>query len=201
MELPRSEFVDPAEAAAANEVLARPKNEAVGNISLKDLKPVFKEHQQPSPDRLDPDYCWFFPALAYCMMGMDKSLFELYFWALDKSLEVRSYKADKLLATFSGADVTNNPWFYIIQGIPKDTADDFKNYIETYEFRRPVDSKWCLRGQYVRYPDPFYTGTPKVGVDLCVLLPVCLTTKRKVIILTAPGLALENLELGIVKYE
>ena len=151
MELPRSEFVDPVEAAAANEVLARPKNEAAGNTSLKDLKPVFKEHQQSSPDRLDPDYCWFFPALAYCMMGMDKSLFELYFWALDKSLEIRSYKADKLLATFAGADVTNNPWFYTIQGIPKDVSEDFKNYIETYEFRRQVDSKWCLRGQYVRY--------------------------------------------------
>lgn len=193
-------FEDYEEALAAHEVLSRPSGVPRGHEQLGMLRKSHTEEIAPSPKYLDRDRTWFVPALAYCMMRMDRSLFELYSWAIDKDIDVISHRTDRPITEFRGVDVSKNAWFHTIQGIDSSLAGAFIEYIKTYKFNDKINSvEWCLHAVPLRIADPFSDGDIKSGIDAIVFLPECMTTKRKVCITREAGLQLMTPELGIVE--
>lgn len=193
-------FQDPEEATEAQKILQREHSVERGHEKLDELKPVHNEDYQPAPDQLDPELVWFFPALAYCMVGMDRSLFELFSWAAKRSIKVVTHQADKPVALFEGADISDNRWFYTLQGIERGIVDEFSGYIETYQFNdKQRELQWRLIAHKLRIRDPFAFAKTGVhqGADAVVLLPECLTTRRCVIPVQEPGLRLDQLKLGM----
>jgi len=189
-------LLNPSEAEEATKVLRRPVNEPAGHTDLKELRAAHIEEISPSPARLDHDKLWFFPGLAYCMMRMDRSLFELYSWATDKAVSVMSYRADKPIALFHGADISDNPWFYTVQGVDQGLGKLFSDYISTYRFRDSKrNAEWRLVPTATRIADPFANSE---GIDVTLLLPANLTSNRRVVIVQEPGLRLQQLILGVV---
>lgn len=192
-------FEDYEEARSAHEVLARPSGVPRGHERLGMLRKSHVEEIAPSPKYLDRERTWFIPALAYCMMRMDRSLFELYSWAIDKDIDVVSYRTDSPLVTFSGVDISKNPWFHTVQGAETPIAGAFTEYIKTYKFNDTINNvEWCLHAAPLRIADPFHDGEMRSGIDAIVFLPECMTTKRKVCVIKGAGLHLGIPELGIV---
>ena len=190
-------ITNPEEAAAAERILRERPGEPKGHEKLDELRPAHSEELSPAPSRLDPELRWFFPALAYSMMGMDRSLFELFSWAAQAAVRVSSHRADQPIADFAGADVSANPWFYTVQGIGREQADEFISYVETYRFDDPNRRlNWQLSFQELRVADPFVADS-RVGTYLTFLLPECLTSGRRTSVVRPAGLLLDRPLLGI----
>ncbi len=191
-------FLDPQQAKAATELLRRPSNVPRGHTDAGQVKAAHREDLNPAPTSLAPEYTWIFPGLAYCMIGLDRSLFDLYAAAMGTAIPVRTHRADKTLFDFRGADVSGNPWFATIQGIPHSVAPDFLGFVSTFEFRNtsgPQATSWFVEPARTRIADPFVSKP--LGVDVTILLPGCLTTRRAVVILDPAGLHLAKPVLGI----
>jgi hypothetical protein len=191
-------ILNPVEAAKAEAILARPSNVPRGHEKLDDLKPIHREEVAPSPAQLTADRAWFFPGLAYCMMGMDRSLFELFSHGLGQAVAVTTHRTSDPVVLFDGVDVRTNPWFHTIQGIDPALLSPFCEYIETFRFtdpRKQVD--WILSARTLRIADPFVSSTAKVGVNVVTLLPTCLSTRREVVVRQQAGLTLQPVVLGI----
>ncbi len=189
---------NPKEAAEAQEILAREHSVPRGHEDLSEIKSIHKEEVNPSPKNLDSDHAWYFPACAYCMIGMDRSLFELYSWYKHAAVPVLTHRAEKPIAELEGVDISKNPWFYTVQGIDQNDARAFKEYIESYEFNdRKNNLQWRLHIQPMRTTDPFMDSDVRVGVPMYLMLPECLTTRRRVMVTREPGLALNPLRLGV----
>jgi len=189
------ELVNPAEAAAASKILARPSNTPSGHTKVDDLRCASDEEFLPTPTGLDPDYTWVFPGLLYVMVGLDRSIFELYGVDLNKTIEVKTYRAESPVANFNGANVTANQWFYVLQGIPVELGQDFLRYMHSYVFRDMQKSReWTVESRATRIRDPFASDT--VGHFVHFLLPRC-STGRYVTVAQAPGLHLGELWLSM----
>lgn len=189
---------NPDEAKKAQEILDREPGVPRGQQTAEDLKPAHREELSPLSSQLDPERAWFFTALAYCMVGMDRSLFELYAQHLDQPVDVITYRPqDKPIALFDGADIRSNPWFYTIQGIPHELAMGFIDYIESFKFNDQTRSlEWVLGAHHTRLADPLVTDQ-RVGASVYLLLPECLSSRRRVVVTQEPGLKLDELCLGI----
>lgn len=189
---------NPEEAAKAQEILSREPGVPRGHADLSEVKPAHTEEIESPPHRLDDEVAWCFPACAYCMVGLDRSLFELYSWHKQAAVPVTSYRTDKPIAQLEGVDISRNPWFHTIQGIDMADANLFREYIESYEFRdHKSNLSWRLHFRPVRIADPFFDSDVKISVAVYLLLPECITTKRRVVITREPGLALQELRLGV----
>lgn len=165
---------DPEEAVAARKILEREPGVARGHAGLGMLRQVDKEEYAADPNRLDSDKAWFVPCLAYCMVGLDRSLFELYSWAVDTTFSVITYKTGSPLFTFDGVDVRENPWFHTIQGIDRELRAPFVDYVESYEFRRKeIGLSWNLKAFTTRIADPFVRSDVREGASVTFLLPEC----------------------------
>lgn len=182
-------YVDLFEAAHAHQLLQRPTGEAYGHTTTSEV-PALKEHYEADPNVLPDGHSWFFPALAYCLVGVDKSLFELCTWNTQVQMRVKTYQAAKPIAKFNGVDVTRNRWFYTIQGIPLDQHDVFAAFASSMIFRKPGRS-WGLALEVHRIADP-YSGR---GIDCTFLLPY--TTVKKVEVTTPAGLLLSTPTLAM----
>lgn len=187
--------VDPDEALKSAEALLRhtedPEDTPVhhGEITAE------RRHEEPTPaTSLDPDWAWFFLGLAYSLIGVDRSLFEVYQAAGDFTIPVRTHRSDEPLIAIKGVDFRNNPWAYIIQGIPHDHAVRFRQFAESYRFQSPA-GVWCVRHVDTRIADPF--KTPRVGADIAVAAPLNLQTGRGIGIVTPAGLALQTPVFGV----
>lgn len=194
-------ILNPEEAEEAGRILSRKPGEPRGHEKLADLKQAHREELSPSPSGLDPDLSWFFPGLAYCLMGMDRSLFELFSHGMGKPVPVTTYRADSPLVDFQSVDVSGNPWFYTLQGIPQDQGPGFSDYIQTFQFNdRANYVSWELTVAEIRLADPFRSESTRTGVDCSVLLPAC-SNGRRVVLSQLPGLALNRPCLAIVSGE
>jgi len=191
-------FIDPQQAKAATELLRRPSNVPRGHTDAGQVKAAQREDLHATPASLAPEYVWIFPGLAYCMIGLDRSLFDLYAAATGITIAVRTHRADKTLFDFRGADVSGNPWFATIQGVPQSVAADFLGFVSTFEFRNtsgPQAVSWFVEPVRTRIADPFVSKP--LGVDVTILLPGCLTTRRAVVIAESAGIHLAKPVLGI----
>jgi len=192
-------FIDPEQAAEAHAILARPRGVPQGRQDLSDSMPVHREVISPSPNRLGPEQAWFMPGLAYCMIGVNTSLFELYAQQIGRSVAVTTYRTPRPLATFTGADVTENPWFHTIQGVSRDERGSFIDFVESFCFRDGVKLlDWCVSAVPLRIRDPFITGN-LLGMDCTILCPTCTTTGRVVLPVNQFNVTLEAPELCVVK--
>ena len=181
----------------AADILAAKPGVPAGHQDLTEL-PVVKESYSPAPPRLSPDRAWVFGCLAYCLVGLDRSLFSLYGWARGKDLLVTSYLADTPILRFEGVDVTANQWFHTIQGIDLDEVTQFVQYIETYQFRNQHTGKdWGLRAVDIRVADPFVKDR-KVGVTVTAFLPYT-RDGHEVYCSVQPGLMLGDGQLSVRK--
>lgn len=187
------------EAERAQQILSRESGVPRGHESLQQLKLVHREEFSPAPAQLDDQQAWFINGLAYCMMGLDRSLFELFSHGLHAAVPVVTYRTDAPLALFDGVDVSQNQWFYTIQGISPDQARDFVDYIETFRFDDPRRTvSWHLAVHTIRIADPFYVeGGMRRGVYARLVLPGCITTKRRVVVRVPPGLTLNTPVLAL----
>jgi len=187
---------NPDEARQAQEILSRESGVPRGHETAEDLRPAHVENLEPPPKQLSKEQAWFFPALAYCMLGMDRSLFELYAKHLDEEIPVTTYRSEKPISLFDGADITTNPWFYTVQGIPPETAVGFAEFIQTFQFNDPLRKlEWALHIHDTRIADPFLKE--RTGVSVTLLLPECLTSRRVAVVTRESGLRLDPLHLGL----
>ena len=190
-------YEDPEEAAEANRILKRPVNEPYGHEPAHDVQPAHREKISPTPTKLSPDYDWFFPGLAYCMLGLDRSIFALYSQFLNQDVKVTSYRVSQPIAHFDGADITSNTWFHTIQGVEEGIGAGVAGYVGTFRFHDPFRQKdWGVRAEVIRIADPCCPAD-KVGATVTVLLPVCISDNWHTRISQYPGLRLDDLHIGI----
>jgi hypothetical protein len=193
------ELLDAEAALAATSLVKRPANVPKGSAPLTELVGTHAETVEAAPNRLDPELTWFVPGLAYCMMGLDRSLFELYAWASSRTVPVKTYRTQTPLCLFTGVDISANPWFHTVQGISSDVARVLIEYIASFEFRRgQVEPKqvWALVPEKLRIRDPFVSARTQ-GVNVIAWLPHCRTTGRRVVCTEPAGLQLSTPVLGI----
>ncbi len=184
------------EAREANQILSREHSVPRGHQDLSDLRPAKREELSPSPKRLDPEKRWFFPALAYCMVGLDRSLFALFESQLCAEVRVTTYKTPSPVSLLTNVDVSDQPWFHLVQGIDRGMGQAFVDFIETFRFRGK-DEEWSLGSRLTRIADPFAEGDERVGHEVVFLLPVNLTQGRQVAMVRPPGLHLATPVLGV----
>jgi hypothetical protein len=151
-----------------------------------------KRHETPtSTAQLSEEFKWFYLGFAYCLIKVDRSLLEIFQSAASKTIPIRTHKAPNPIVRVQGADFGKNPWAYIIQGIPRPLAQQFADFIASYQFNRPdTGEHWCCDFKEVRIADPFFT-TYRRGVDIMVALPANLTKKRRFRLVSEPSLLLE----------
>ncbi len=147
---------------------------------------------------LSEEFSWFFLGLAYCVIKIDRSLFEVYQSAGGISVPIKSHRADHPIASVQGADeFDRNPWSGTIQGISHFHARPFMDFISSYEFaRKDTGDNWRCTFQQVRITDPLVTGE-KRPVDCWFALPVNLTKKRYVRLNNTPGIFLSKPIFGM----
>ncbi len=192
---------NPEEAAKAHEILSRPHSVPRGQINTDELREAHREEIQPAPKRLADDTWWFLPGLAYCMIGADRSLFDLYSAHLGRAIDVVTHRTSAPVCLFRGADVSDNPWFHTVQGIDPKEGPGFIDFIETFEF---VDNRkslsWGVRVELTRIADPFSSSTAqRDGAWLRIVAPVCITNRRRVEVVKPAGFNLDAVELGIAR--
>ncbi len=159
---------NPKEAIKATQDLKRAPNVPRGQTSLLDL--TSPQLNIKSPNRLSPEVGWFCPGLAYCMMGMDKDLFELYAWAIDKSVRVDTIITPNPVIEIEMLDTSKQRWFHILQALEQPLDKQFSDYISTYKFRNSEKNiVWSLRIVEREYVDPFSISFNKVKIR--ILLP------------------------------
>lgn len=194
-------ILNPAEARKAEDVLRREHGIPRGETTLADIKPAHSEEISPPPRRLDPDRIWFFPALLYAMIQLDRSAFEIYSWALKRSVPVTTHRTPAPVAEVSGADISDNPWFHTVQGIDTEFRS-FIDYLETYRFNNPrTGHSWCVRFQPLRIADPFIDGDMRKGAECHFILPVLLTGNLHTRVVKPPGLQLDTPTLALIRVE
>jgi hypothetical protein len=193
-------FEDPDKAVKALELLRRPAGTASGHTTVNEVKPAAKESYAPSPSYLDPDYFWVFPALAYCMVGIDKSLFSLYTWNTGVELDVTTYLTETPICVFENIDISKNRWFYTVQGIPMEYSKDFTYFVESFVFKHDLRNEhWSLSVQQERCADPFASSLlERTGTYINILLPTCTTKNLQVSISKSSGLQLTEPVLSIM---
>lgn len=184
-------YLDPSEAANANKLLTRKTGEEFGHRSMKDVASQRREQVEPSPNSLTNDLAWFVPGLAYALVGVDKSLFELASWEYNKSIQVTTYQADKPLFAFESVDVSKNKWAYIVQGISYDDVELFNGFVQSSMWTKK-SIKWRMAAETIRCRDPF---EGYIGIELTFILPY--TVDRGVKLITEPGLLLSTPMLGM----
>jgi hypothetical protein len=192
-------FVDPEEARKAAEILKRPAGVPRDPQELKDVPTMKAESLDSPPPRLDPEWTWFFPGLLYMIVGLEKSVFQLYSQWKGQDTPVKTYQAGEHIAKFNHPQVDVNPWLSIVQGIPVADGKPFREFVESFLFRRaqPVVAEYVVQAKKVRVADPFASGTSRVGTDMYFLLPKSMLASKEVVVIRGAGLTLDTPILNI----
>jgi hypothetical protein len=194
MDTPEPKILNPEQAREADALIRRPRNTPIRHTEVNDVKEYYKESYLPTPQRLDPDYTWVFTALLYSLVGLDKSIFELLHKDLGVNLNPQSVKSDGLIAEFEAVDTTRNPWFYTLQGLRKEDYSLFKDYVESFKFRRPTIEWNCVVAPATIH-DPFTRIINPVSIG--VILPSSLDGRIKIHI--KPDMNILSLGVTFVK--
>lgn len=195
---PEPAFEDREAADKAHEILRRPSNVPMGHTDLSEARPAHKEDITNPRGALSPNMVWILPGLAYCMVGIDKSLFELYSNHADKVVKVTTHRSETPLFHFDGVDTTRNAWFYTIQGVEDEIGASFCDFVQSFLFNdQPKGLQWRITMRNARIADPFAKGKRRIGINTVLFLPECITTKRRVTVIQEPGLTLDKLVLGV----
>ncbi len=191
---PPSEF-DPAELSRIRQVIADPAGQPVHHTTID----VDKRYEIPtSATELDPTYRWFFLGFAYCLIKIDRSLFEVFQAAAGRSIPIKTHRAEQPIGLVRGADFARNQWAYFIQGIPGSVADTFIDFVASYEFKRAdTKERWCCNFKEVRIADPLVL-TAKRGVPVMFALPSNLSRLRRLDLLGGQSLLLETPTFGVI---
>ena len=188
---------NPVEASEAQKILDRPHGIPTGHTEVTALRKPHQEPVSPTPACLDEGWNWFFPGLAYCMVGLDRSMFDLFACSRDHELDVRTYTTDAPVALFDGADISDNKWFHTVQGLRGEDTQAFIDFIETFQFNDPRSGlEWSISAIPVRVADPF-VKPGRIGKYVSFMLPTCLTSSRRVVVTVPPGLRLQAPRLGV----
>lgn len=111
---------------------------------------------------------WYLPGLLYALVGLDRSVFEMYRAASGKSLRVRCHATQEPLMGLLGSSLkSSNPWFYTIQGIPHGDAPGFEAYLASFVFRAPGGT-WTASWGAGEVVDPFWSGNRWVPVRVAL---------------------------------
>lgn len=189
-------ITNPSQAQEAHRVLAREHSTPRGHRDLRGLRQSVREEVAPNPRRLDADQRWFFPGLAYCMVGVDRSLFALFEDQLKAAVRVTTHRTGTPVSLLMNTDVSDRPWFHTLQGIDRDLGQTFVDFIETFRFR-DQKSEWALTSRLTRIADPFVSGDEREAHEVVFLLPVNLTLGLQVCMIHPPGLHLATPVLGV----
>lgn len=191
---PKPVIYNPEEAEKAMKILERPPGVPYGHKDVSEVRK--RESLSPSPTRLPQDKAWFLPGLLYVIVGLDKSIFELYHFESGVDLQPVTYRADNTLFTFDGVDPGSikNPWFGTIQGIDMEYASDFVTFVSTALFKTKTDA-WSINSVQSRLRDPF--AAEATGVDCWFLMPVGHRTGRTFRFKTEAGLLLQTPTLEV----
>lgn len=193
---------DPEEVLRAHAILKRPANVPTGHDTTDDLKPVVKEEYLPVPSELDSQLSWFFPGLVYYMIGVDKSLFDLFVKATDRDVGVRSHLFDRQLLEIEGVRKLDNNWIHTLQGIDPGLYHSFTEFVISHQFRDPIRNlEWVVEAKELRIADPCTSTMERKGVSVTFFLPECVTSGRKVVVRQPPGLLLDALILGVERVD
>ena len=194
-------FENPEEALEATRVLKRPGGVPRDPQEVSEVPSTASEQLLPSPNNLDRDWLWVAPGLLYTIVGLDKSIFQLFSHALNTGIPVRTYQSQEHVFKFGNPIVDANPWFSIVQGIPLDKEAEFVGFVESFLFRRQTAKgvlEFTVACRRSRIADPFRQSIPKEGVDVILLLPQ-VVGGNEVIIRNPAGLLLETPVLSIQK--
>lgn len=190
--------VDPEEVMRVNAILQRPTGVPTGHDTTEDVKPVTKEEYTPAPSQLDSQLAWLFPGLVYCMVGVDKSLFDLFTKATDKPVEVQTHLFDRQLMEIEGMRKLSSNWMHTLQGIDPALHREFCEFVASHRFRDPHRNlEWVVSAQDLRIADPCLSELQRQGATVTFFLPECVTSSRKVVVRQPPGLLLDSLILGV----
>jgi len=184
------------EALEASRAFARKANVPTYVEGVDQARPAARESVIPAPVRLSRDKLWVFPALLYTMVGLDKSLFELYTLQFGVEIPVVSYRADRPVVGLLGAEAKADSWFGVLQGVDPVAGRAALTFLETFTFRNPRNGlEWSVTANSQRMADPFAAGS---GIDVELLLPRCLTRNRRVVVVQDAGLDLRPVVLGAI---
>src|SRR5690348_9484616 len=101
--LPHS--IEPGAVAQAKKVLHDPVGVPVHHTTID----AEERHENPEPTSgLAPGYTWFCLGLAYCLIRIDRSLFEVFQAAKNKTLPVRTHRADQAISAVNGSNYELN---------------------------------------------------------------------------------------------
>jgi hypothetical protein len=179
----------------AKQVTSAPAGEPVHHTTI-DAEKRF-ESITPATG-LDPDLQWYCLGLAYCLIKIDRSLFEVFQAAGNLSMPIQTHQADHPIMQIPGVNLVGNPWSGIVQGIPPRHGAAFREFVSSYQFNRiDTGDQWCCTFQDIRSGDPMVSGERR-GVNIWYALPHNLTTKRRIALLREPGLMLADPILGVV---
>jgi len=140
--------------------------------------------------RLDDSYTWYWPALIYMAIGLDRSIFAMFQDGLRTSFTVKTHQSSDPIVGFAGASNATNPWSGTVQGIPTQHAAAFDGYVASYKFVRP-DRVWRVTPTPTRIADPFVQHQ-RVGAWCTLLLPELPELGRKVVVTEQAGLMLRR---------
>lgn len=159
-----------------------------------------KRYEEATPTTaLDPTFDWFVLGFAYCLVRIDRSLFEVFQAAGNLTLPLKTHRSQGQLASVIGADLSGNSWMYIVQGVPKAYTQRFMDFVASYRFvRRDTAEDWCCTFQAVRIHDPF-SGDRSVS-EVWYALPHNLTRGRRLTLMNeATRLLLQTPEFGMAR--
>lgn len=164
----------PAEMARLRGIGTKPAG-IVSGVARMDAEKRFEELEAGQP--LSSDYAWFCLGLAYCMVKIDRSLFEVFQSAGNRSFALKTHRADSALCTVDKASYHTNPWSATVQGLPRNLGQTFADFVSSYEFvRKDTGDTWKVEWLSAPVHDPFVAGHV---VDIHYAMPVNVTKKRK----------------------
>jgi hypothetical protein len=107
---------------------------------------------------LDDSLTWIHLGFAYVLIRIDRSLFEVFNASAlaGDQLQVRTVRTEGTVASINGGDYGANPWGHVLQGVPKDRAKAFIDFVASYRFVRkgPPEVQYLCNFQEVQCADP-----------------------------------------------
>lgn len=155
-----------------------------------------RRFEELEPGRsLSSDYAWFCLGLAYCLVKIDRSLFEVFQAAGNQSFQLKTYRADKALCHIDRAKYHENPWSATVQGLPHNLAVQFSDFVSSYDFvRKDTGDTWKVEWISAQMNDPFHESHL---VDIHYAMPVNVTKRRKFMMIARAAVPI----LGMVHVE
>lgn len=169
------------DALKAMKILKRPTGVPYGHTNVSRVN---SEEYSPAPKQLDPEKSWIFPGLLYCMIGLDRSIFDLFSIEYNVTINISTHLSTKPVYLYNDRCIQSNKWFYTVQGIDSKYESYFRAFCETFKFRNAlanITTIWGVTTLNHRIVDPFAsTSLEKKGANITVILPINFTEHWRV---------------------